>query len=98
MPGDRLGFFVSCDKLLRRAPVQRLAAALQEAVVCRVPNQRMLETVDRLWRDALDEEKVCVQETAQSDLEQAFIEFLVARFAKPGMARVEESRMRSDIA
>src|SRR6516225_1872538 len=78
--------------------MQRLAAALQEAVVCRVLNQRMLETVDRLWRDALDEEKVCVQETAQSDLEQAFIEFLFAGFAKTGMARVDEGRVRSDVA
>ena len=58
----------------------------------------MLETVDRLWRDAIDEEKVCVQESAQSDLEQAFVEFLAAGFAKTGMARVDESRMRSDVA
>src|SRR5215831_18336669 len=98
MTGDSLGLFVSLDKRLRRAPVEGLAAALQEAVVCRVPDQRMLETVDRLWRDALDKEKVCLQETAQSDLEQAFIESLVAGFAKTGMARVDEGRMRSEVA
>jgi hypothetical protein len=57
----------------------------------------MLETVDRLWRDSLDEEKVCVQETAQSDLEQAF-EFLVAGFAKTGIARIDDDRMRSEVA
>src|SRR5262249_40925028 len=88
--GDRLRLFVSLDKRLRRAPVERLATASQQAVVCRVPNQRMLETVDRLRRDALDEEEVCVQETAQSDLEQAFVEFLVAGFAKTSVTGVDD--------
>ena len=69
--GDRLGFFVSLDERLRRAPVQRLAAAFQEAVVGRVLNQRMLEAVDRLRRDAIDKEKVCVHETAQGDWSEA---------------------------
>ena len=62
------------DQRLRRASVQRLPAALQEAVVGRVLNQRVLEAIGRLWRDALDEKKVRAHETVQSGLEHAFIE------------------------
>jgi hypothetical protein len=38
------------------AAVQRLAAALQQAVVGRVLDQRVLEAIDRLRAGALDEE------------------------------------------
>ena len=97
MMGDRLGFVVSLDERLRRAPVERLAAALQEAVVRRSPESAQTRN-GRSPRDALDEEKVRVQEAAQSDLERAFIEFLVADFARTGMATVDEGRVRSDVA
>ena len=64
MTSDRLRFRLSSDERRGRASVQRLTTAFQEAVVGRVLNQRMLETVGRLWRDAIDEEKVCVHETS----------------------------------
>ena len=73
MARDRLRLPLGLNKRLRRAPVQRLPAALQEAVVGRVLNQRMLKAVDRLRRDALYEEKVRLQETVQSRSQRGII-------------------------
>ena len=76
MTSDRLRFRLSRDERRGRASVQRLTTASQEAVVGRVLNQRMLEAVGRLWRDAIDEEKVCVHETSQGGFERGFVESL----------------------
>jgi len=45
--------------------VQRLPTALEQALVSRVLDQRMLETIGRLRRHALDEQEVGVGETLQ---------------------------------
>ena len=79
MMRDCLWLPLGLDERLRREPVQRLPAALQEAVVSRVLNQRMLEAVGRLWRDALHEEKVRAEETVQSGSELARIRPPISR-------------------
>ena len=54
---------------MKATSVQLLATTLQETVEGGVLNQRMFEAVRCRWRDALDEEKVGVQETVQGGLE-----------------------------
>src|ERR1700728_3198640 len=65
MISDRLRFRLSSDQRRGCAFVQRLTAASQEAVIRRVLNQRMLEAVGHLRRQAVNEEKGCVHETRQ---------------------------------
>jgi hypothetical protein len=50
---------------LGRAPVQRLAAALQQAVVGGVLDQRVLEAIVRVRRDAFDEQQLGVGEPVE---------------------------------
>ena len=58
MMGNRFGLGVRVAQRLGRAAVKRLAAALEQAVIGRVLDQRMLEAVGRLRADALDEQDV----------------------------------------
>ena len=59
MMGDRLGFGRRAVAQDFGSPrVQRLAAALEQAVVGRVLDQRVLEAVGRLRSIALDEQNV----------------------------------------
>ena len=58
MMGDRFGLGVGVAQRLGRAAVQRLAAALEQAVVGRVLDQRVLETVGGGRRGAVDEQEV----------------------------------------
>ena len=74
MMSDRLRFRSSSNQRRRGAFVQRLTAASQEAVIGRVLNQRMLETIARLRRDAFDEQKRGVDETRQGELERSFVD------------------------
>ena len=54
--------------------MQRLAAALEQALVGRVLDQRVLEAIGRLRRRALDEEEVGFGEPSSADLERGFVE------------------------
>ena len=56
------------DQRRSRVSVKCLTAASQEALVRRVLNQRVLEAVCRLWREAIDEEEGGVHETRQGEL------------------------------
>ena len=58
MMGDRLGLGVRVEQRLGRAAMQRLAPALQETLVGRVADQRVLEAIERIRRRAFDEEKI----------------------------------------
>ena len=58
MMGDRFGLGVRVAQRLGGAAVQRLAAALEQALVGRVLDQRVLEAIGRLRRGAVDEEEV----------------------------------------
>ena len=65
MMGDRFGLGVRTSQRLGRAAVKRLAAALEQALVGRVLDQRVLEAIIGLrWR-ALDEQKVGVGKPIQ---------------------------------
>ena len=55
---------------LGRAPVQRLAAALQQAVVGGVLYQRVLEAIVRVRRDAFDEQQLGVGEFFERGVEE----------------------------
>ena len=74
MASDRLRFRLSGDQRRCGAPVQGLTAASQEAVIGRVLNQRMLETVACLRRDTFDEQKRGIDEAGQSSLERSLVE------------------------
>ena len=66
MMGDRFGLGVALSRSdFGRAAVQRLAAALEQAVVGRVLDQRVLEAIVGLRRRALDEQKVGVGKPIQ---------------------------------
>jgi hypothetical protein len=68
MMGDclRLGF--AFDKRLCSATVQRLPAALEQALVGRVLDQRVLEAVGGGRRGAVDEQEVSFHELIQRGL------------------------------
>ena len=53
-----------------RAAVQRLAAALQQAVVGGVLDQRVLEAIVRVRRDAFDEQQLGVDELVERGVEE----------------------------
>ncbi len=57
------------------APVQRLPTALEEAVVGRVLDQRVLEAIACLRRRALDEQEVGVGKPVQRCLQLGLVEF-----------------------
>ena len=75
MMGDRFGLGRACRQLVAQdfggAAVQRLAAALEQAVVGRVLDQRVLEAIVGLGRRALDEQEVGVGEPIQCCLQRA---------------------------
>ena len=65
MMGDRFGLGLSFDQHVSGAAVEPLPAALQQAVVGRVLNQRVLEAIFSLRRRALDKQQVSVGEPIQ---------------------------------
>ena len=65
MMGDRFGLGVRVAQRLGRAAVQRLPAALEQARVGRVLDQRMLEAIIGLRRRALDKQQVGVGKPIQ---------------------------------
>ena len=66
MMGDRLGLGARAfAQSLGRAAMQRLAAALEQAVVGRVLDQRVLEAIVGLRRRALDKQEVGVGKPIQ---------------------------------
>ena len=56
------------------AAVQRLAAALEQAVVGRVLDQRVLEAIARLWASAFDDEQVRVGQPVERGLEREVVD------------------------
>ena len=56
------------------AAVQRLAAALQQAVVGGVLDQRMLEAIVRVRRDAFDEQQLCVGESVERGAQRRLLQ------------------------
>ena len=54
--------------------MQRLAAALEQAVVGRVLDQRVLEAIIGLRRRALDEQEVGVGKPIQRGLQRRFVD------------------------
>ena len=71
MMGDRLGLGIRAEQRLGGAAMQRLAPALEQALVSRVLDQRVLETIGRIWRRAFDEEKVGFGEAFEGGLQPA---------------------------
>ena len=74
MMRDRFGLSVGGDQRLGRAAVERLAVALEQALIGRVLNQRVLESVVRLRSIVLDEQNVGFGEPLQRRLQRAFVE------------------------
>ena len=70
-------------QLLRGAAMQRLPAALEQALVGRVPDQRVLEAVARPRRRVLDEQDVGLGEPFQGGLQAGVA---VAALAERGAA------------
>ena len=56
------------------AAMQFLAPALQETLVGRVADQRVPETIGRIWRRAFDEEKIGSGEAFERGLEAAVVD------------------------
>jgi hypothetical protein len=56
------------NERLRRPAVQRLPAALEQALIGRVADQRVLEAIVRLGQGPLDKQKVGLGETLQRGL------------------------------
>ena len=70
MMGDRFGFGRRAfAQDFRRAAMERLTAALQQAVIGGVLDQRVLEAVGRLRSIALDEQNVGLGEPVERGLE-----------------------------
>src|SRR6516225_7667993 len=95
--GNRLRLAARVDERFCGAPVQNLPTALQEAVISGVPNQRMLEAIGRLWRDALDEKKIRADKTVQRGLECGLVESPVASLAKAHISVIDRN-VRSHVA
>ena len=75
MMGDRLGFGRRAfAQDFGRAAMERLTAALEQAVVGGVLDQRVLEAVGRLRSIALDEQNVGLGEPLQRRSQRAFVE------------------------
>src|ERR1700722_14087412 len=62
------------DQDFRRAAVQRLARALEQALVGRVLDQRVLEAIASLQADALGDEEIRVGEPVERGLESGVID------------------------
>ena len=71
MMGDRFGLGVRVAQRLGGAAVKRLAAALEQALVGRVLDQRVLETVGGGRRGAVDEQKIGFREAIERGLQAA---------------------------
>src|SRR5580704_13319499 len=69
MVRDRLRLGLGFDQRFSRAAVQRLAAALEQAVVGRVLDQRVLEAIVRLMARALGDNEVRGGEPVERGLE-----------------------------
>ena len=65
MMGDRLRLALGFDQRLSSAPMQRLAAALEQAVVGRILDQCMLEAIIGLRRCTLDKQEVSIGKPIQ---------------------------------
>ena len=75
MMGDRFGLGVARSAQdFGRAAVQRLAAALEKALVGRVLDQRVLEAIGRLRAGALDEQEVRFAEAIERRLQARLVE------------------------
>ena len=74
MMGDRFGLGVRVAQRLGRAAVKRLAAALEQALVGGVLDQRVLETVGGGRRGAVDEQEVGFREPIQRGLQARLVE------------------------
>ena len=74
MMGDRFGLGVRVAQRLGRAAVQRLAAALEQALVGRVLDQRVLETVGGGRRGAVGEQEVGFREPIERGLQARLVE------------------------
>ena len=74
MMGDRFGLGVGVAQRVGGAAVQRLAAALEQALVGRVLDQRVLETVGGGRRGAVDEQEVGFREPIQRGLQARLVE------------------------
>ena len=73
MMGDRLGLGVRVAQRLGGAAVKRLAPTFQQAVVGRVLDQRVLETIGGGRRGAVDEQEVGFREPIQPGLQPRFV-------------------------
>jgi len=78
----------------RGAAVQRLAAALEQALVGRILDQRVLEAIGRLGTGALDEEEVRVDEPVERGLQGGVGDHPVAGLGEAGMAAVSDRGYR----
>src|ERR1700722_6341510 len=65
---DSLGLRASKDERLRCPAVQRLAAALEQAIVGRVLDQRVLEAIVRVMARALGDEEIRASEPVERRL------------------------------
>ena len=74
MMGDRFGLGVRVDQRVSGAAVKRLAAALEQALVGRVLDQRVLEAVGGGRRGAVDEQEVGFREPIQRGLQARVVE------------------------
>ena len=65
------------------AAVERLAAALEKALVGRVLDQRVLEAIGRLRAGALDEQEVRVDKAIERGLQAAVVDRLTVGSSTP---------------
>ena len=69
MMGDCFGLGVGVAQRLGRVAMQRLATALEQALVGRILDQRVLETVGGGRRGAVDEQEVGFREAVERGLQ-----------------------------
>ena len=70
----RLGLCAAFEQRLGGAAVERVAAALEQAVVGRIANQRVLETIGRRGRRAFDEHEIGLDEAFERGLQGGLIQ------------------------
>ena len=69
MMRNRLGLRATLEQRLGGAVMERVAAALEQALVSRVPNQRVLETIGGLGRSAFDKQEIGLGEAFERGLQ-----------------------------
>src|SRR6516164_9427026 len=98
MMGDRLRLRAAFAQDFRGAAVQRLAAALEQAFISGVLDQRVLEAISRLRRGAFNEKEIDVGKALESGSESGVVDLCDGSQQRMGEAASQDRADLGDLA